>query len=166
MESPVISGIAFNRDESRFTISGVPDKPATAAQILQPISTANIDVDMIVQNTAGDKRTDFTFTVHRDNYNETLSVLEQVKEDIGAKEVIATEHITKVSIVGVGMQNHPGVAQLMFKTLGQEGINIHQIATSEIKISVLVDAKYMELAVRSLHQVFELQNDPVQEKTK
>jgi len=164
MESPVISGIAFNRDESRFTISGVPDKPAMAAQILQPISSANIDVDMIIQNTVGDKKTDFTFTAHRDNYQETLSLLEQVKNEVGAREVIGTEHITKVSVVGVGMQNHPGVAQLMFKTLGEEGINIHQIATSEIKISVLVDAKYMGLAVRALHQVFELQNDPVHEK--
>lgn len=164
MESPIISGIAFNRDEARFTISGVPDKPLIASQILYPIGNANIDVDMIVQNTVGDKKTDFTFTVHRENFDETHQLLEKVKQDLGATSITANSQITKVSIVGVGMQNHPGVAQTMFKTLGHEGINIHQISTSEIKISVLVDAKYMELAVRSLHKAFDLEKEPVEEK--
>ena len=164
MESPVISGIAFTRDEARFTISGVPDKPLIASLILHPISNANIDVDMIVQNTVGNKKTDFTFTVHRENFDETRILLEQVKKDLGATSITSNSEITKVSLVGVGMKNHPGVAQTMFKTLGYEGINIHQISASEIKISVLVDAKYMELAVRSLHKIFELEKEPVEER--
>ncbi|MBB1273661.1 MULTISPECIES: aspartate kinase [Psychromonas] len=164
MESPVISGIAFNRDEARLTLSGVPDQPTVAAQILSPIGAANIDVDMIVQNTLGDGKTDFTFTVHRDDYVEATKLLEVVCTKLNADSVQGNNEIAKVSIVGVGMWNHPGVAQKMFETLGAEGINMHQIATSEIKISVLVDSKYLELAVRALHKAFELESEPKQEK--
>jgi len=164
MESPVISGIAFNRDEARLTLSGVPDQPTVAAQILSPIGDANIDVDMIVQNTVGNGKTDFTFTVHRDDYEQTKELLEKVCVLLHADNVQGNKEIAKVSVVGVGMWNHPGVAKKMFETLGQEGINIHQIATSEIKISVLVDSKYLELAVRALHKAFELANDPTEEK--
>jgi len=164
MESPVISGIAFNRDEARLTLSGVPDQPTVAAQILSPIGAANIDVDMIVQNTLGDGKTDFTFTVHRDDYVEATKLLEVVCTKLNADSVQGNNEIAKVSIVGVGMWNHPGVAQKMFETLGKEGINMHQIATSEIKISVLVDSKYLELAVRALHKAFELESEPKQEK--
>jgi len=164
MESPVISGIAFNRDEARLTLSGVPDQPTVAAQILSPICGANIDVDMIVQNTLGDGKTDFTFTVHNDDYLHAKELLEEVCVRLGAKSVQGSSDIAKVSIVGVGMWNHPGVAKTMFETLGQEGINIHQITTSEIKISVLVDSKYLELAVRSLHKAFELDVEPKEEK--
>ncbi|MFT6926187.1 MAG: aspartate kinase [Psychromonas sp.] len=164
MESPVISGIAFNRDEARLTLSGVPDQPTVAAQILSPIGDANIDVDMIVQNTVGNGKTDFTFTVHREDYQQTKELLEKVCVLLHADHVQGNKEIAKVSVVGVGMWNHPGVAKTMFETLGEEGINIHQIATSEIKISVLVDSKYLELAVRSLHKAFELANDPTEEK--
>mgnify|MGYP003625649869 CR=1 FL=1 len=164
MESPVISGIAFNRDEARLTLSGVPDQPTIAAQILSPIGAANIDVDMIVQNTLGDGKTDFTFTVHRDDYAEATKLLNVVCTKLNADSVQGNNEIAKVSVVGVGMWNHPGVAQKMFETLGEEGINMHQIATSEIKISVLVDSKYLELAVRALHKAFELESEPKQEK--
>ena len=164
MESPVISGIAFNRDEARLTLSGVPDQPTIAAQILSPIGEANIDVDMIVQNTVGNGKTDFTFTVHRDDYEQTKALLEKVRALLHADNVQGNKEIAKVSVIGVGMWNHPGVAQKMFETLGQESINIHQIATSEIKISVLVDSKYLELAVRSLHKAFALEKEPSEEK--
>lgn len=164
MESPVISGIAFNRDEARLTLSGVPDQPTVAAQILSPIGEANIDIDMIVQNTVGNGKTDFTFTVHRDDYQQAKELLESVCVSLKADAVQGNNEIAKVSIVGVGMWNHPGVAKTMFETLGQEGINIHQIATSEIKISVLVDSKYLELAVRALHKAFDLANEPKEEK--
>lgn len=164
MESPVISGIAFNRDEARLTLSGVPDQPTVAAQILSPIGAANIDVDMIVQNTLGNGKTDFTFTVHRDDYAEATKLLNVVCTKLNADSVQGNNEIAKVSIVGVGMWNHPGVAQKMFETLGNEGINMHQIATSEIKISVIVDSKYLELAVRALHKAFELETEPKQEK--
>jgi len=164
MESPVISGIAFNRNEARLTLSGVPDQPTVAAQILSPIGEANIDVDMIVQNTVGNGKTDFTFTVHDDDYDHAKELLEAVCVSLQAESVQGNKDIAKVSIVGVGMWNHPGVAKTMFETLGQEGINIHQIATSEIKISVLVDGKYLELAVRALHKAFALETDPNEEK--
>lgn len=164
MESPVISGIAFNRDEARLTLSGVPDQPTVAAQILSPIGAANIDVDMIVQNTLGNGKTDFTFTVHRDDYAEATKLLNVVCTKLNVDSVQGNNEIAKVSIVGVGMWNHPGVAQKMFETLGNEGINMHQIATSEIKISVIVDSKYLELAVRALHKAFELETEPKQEK--
>ncbi|MFT6985789.1 MAG: aspartate kinase [Psychromonas sp.] len=164
MESPIISGIAFNRDEARLTLSGVPDQPTIAAQILSPIGDANIDIDMIVQNTIGNGKTDFTFTVHRDDYERVKELLEAVCVSLKADTVQGNKEIAKVSIIGVGMWNHPGVAKTMFETLGYEGINIHQIATSEIKISVLVDDKYLELAVRSLHKAFDLATEPKEEK--
>jgi aspartate kinase len=164
MESPVISGIAFNRDEARFTLAGVPDQPTVAAQILAPIGDANIDIDMIVQNTVGEGKTDFTFTVPRDDYAQAKAILDKVGASLKATSVQGNNEIAKVSVVGVGMWNHPGVATTMFETLGKEGINIHQIATSEIKISVLVDDKYLELAVRALHKAFDLATDPTEEK--
>lgn len=156
MEQPVVSGIAFNRDEAKLTISGVPDTPGCALRILKPISDANIEVDMIVQNVGVDNRTDFTFTVHRNDYKRARAVLEQVASDLSAREVSGDSRIAKVSIVGVGMRSHAGVATRMFESLSNEGINIQMISTSEIKISVVIDEKYLELAVRALHSAFEL----------
>lgn len=156
MESALISGIAFNRDEAKLTITGVPDLPGVAFKILGPIADANIEVDMIVQNIADDATTDFTFTVDRKDYQRALALLEQTCADLGARKVTGDNTIVKVSIVGVGMRSHAGIASTMFKTLAEEGINIRMIATSEIKISVVVDEKYLELAVRSLHAAFEL----------
>lgn len=156
MESALISGIAFNRDEAKLTITGVPDLPGVAFKILGPIAEANIEVDMIVQNIADDATTDLTFTVHRNDYQRALGLLEQTCTDLGARKVTGDNAIVKVSIVGVGMRSHAGIASTMFKTLAQEGINIRMIATSEIKISVVVDEKYLELAVRALHAAFEL----------
>jgi aspartate kinase len=157
MEQPIISGIAFNRDEAKLTVLGVPDKPGIAAHILGPIADANIDVDMIVQNVGHDGTTDFSFTVHRNEYKKAMDVLNMVKTAIGARELIGDDKIAKVSLVGVGMRNHAGIAGKMFKTLANENINIQMISTSEIKISVVVEDKYMELAVRALHQAFELE---------
>jgi len=157
MEQPIISGIAFNRDEAKLTVLGVPDKPGIAAHILGPIADANIDVDMIVQNVGHDGTTDFSFTVHRNEYKKAMDVLGMVKTAIGARELIGDDKIAKVSLVGVGMRNHAGIAGKMFKTLANENINIQMISTSEIKISVVVEDKYMELAVRALHQAFELE---------
>jgi aspartate kinase len=156
MEQPIISGIAFNRDEAKCTILGVPDKPGIAAGILGPIADANIEVDMIVQNVGANNTTDFTFTVHRSELKKALGVLDMVKSAIGASQVIGDDKIAKVSIVGVGMRTHAGVASKMFRALAAENINLQMISTSEIKISVVVEDKYMELAVRSLHQAFEL----------
>jgi len=156
MESALISGIAFNRDEAKLTITGVPDLPGVAFKILGPIAEANIEVDMIIQNIAEDATTDFTFTVHRNDYQRALGLLEQTCADLGARKVAGDDTIVKVSIVGVGMRSHAGIASTMFKTLAEEGINIRMIATSEIKISVVVDEKYLELAVRALHAAFEL----------
>ncbi|WP_148862461.1 aspartate kinase [Marinobacter fonticola] len=156
MEQPVVSGIAFNRDEAKLTISGVPDTPGSALRILKPISEANIEVDMIVQNVGADHRTDFTFTVHRNDYKRARTVLEQVASELSAREVNGDSRIAKVSIVGVGMRSHAGVATRMFESLSNEGINIQMISTSEIKISVVIDEKYLELAVRALHSAFEL----------
>ena len=156
MESALISGIAFNRDEAKLTITGVPDLPGVAFKILGPIADANIEVDMIVQNIADDATTDFTFTVDRKDYQRALALLEQTCADLGARKVTGDNTIVKVSIVGVGMRSHAGIASTMFKTLAEEGINIRMIATSEIKISVVVDEKYLELAVRALHAAFEL----------
>ncbi len=156
MESALISGIAFNRDEAKLTITGVPDLPGVAYKILGPIADANIEVDMIVQNIADDASTDFTFTVHRNDYQRAKAILEQTCSELGARKVTGDESIVKVSIVGVGMRSHAGIASTMFKTLASEGINIRMIATSEIKISVVVDEKYMELAVRALHAAFNL----------
>ena len=157
MESALISGIAFNRDEAKLTITGVPDLPGIAFKILGPIADANIEVDMIVQNIAADATTDFTFTVHRNDFARAKTILESICADLGARKVSADNNIVKVSIVGVGMRSHAGIASTMFKTLADEGINIQMIATSEIKISVVVDEKYLELAVRSLHSAFGLE---------
>jgi aspartate kinase len=157
MEQPIISGIAFNRDEAKLTVLGVPDRPGIASQILGPIAEANIDVDMIIQNVGHDGTTDFSFTVNRGEYNRTFKILdEQIKPHIGARAIEGDNKICKVSAVGVGMRSHPGVASMMFRTLAEEGINIQMISTSEIKISVVVDEKYLELAVRALHQAFGL----------
>lgn len=156
MEQPIISGIAFNRDEAKLTIRGVPDTPGVAFKILGPISASNIEVDMIVQNVAHDNTTDFTFTVHRNEYEKAQSVLENTAREIGAREVIGDTKIAKVSIVGVGMRSHAGVASRMFEALAKESINIQMISTSEIKVSVVIEEKYLELAVRALHTAFEL----------
>ncbi len=156
MEQPIISGIAFNRDESKLTIRGVPDTPGVAFKILGPISAANIEVDMIVQNVSHDNTTDFTFTVNNPDYENALGILQGIADEIGAREVKGNVSIAKVSIVGVGMRSHAGVASRMFEALAKEGINIQMISTSEIKVSVVVEEKYLELAVRALHTAFEL----------
>jgi len=156
MERPYISGIAFNRDEAKLTLRGVSDKPGVAAHILGPVGDANIEVDMIVQNVGQDGSNDFTFTVHKNEYQRAISVLEQVAKDVNARELITDDKIAKVSIVGVGMRSHAGVASTMFRALAQESINIQMISTSEIKISVVVEEKYLELAVRALHTAFGL----------
>ncbi|RMV68181.1 aspartate kinase [Pseudomonas coronafaciens] len=156
MEQPIISGIAFNRDEAKLTIRGVPDTPGVAFKILGPISAANIEVDMIVQNVSHDNTTDFTFTIHRNDYQAALQVLEATAREISAREVSGDTKIAKVSIVGVGMRSHAGVASRMFEALAKESINIQMISTSEIKVSVVIEEKYLELAVRALHTAFEL----------
>ena len=164
VENPIISGIAFNRDEAKLTVLGVPDLPGIASRILGPVSSANIEVDMIVQNVAADQTTDFTFTVHRNDYDKALAILEETANELGAREVKGDNKIAKVSIVGVGMRSHAGVASNMFTTLAKENINIQMISTSEIKVSVVISEKYMELAVRALHSAFELdQADSVAE---
>ena len=158
MEQPVISGIAFNRDEAKITVLGVPDTPGIAYQILGPIADANVDVDMIIQNTGADGTTDFTFTVHKNEMNKALSILrDKVQGNIKAREIVGDDKVAKVAIVGVGMKSHVGVASKMFRTLAEEGINIQMISTSEIKIAVVIDEKYMELTVRVLHKAFELE---------
>ncbi len=156
MEQPIISGIAFNRDEAKLTVLGVPDRPGIAYQIIGAIADANIDVDMIIQNVGHDGSTDFSFTVNRSEYAKALAILEQVKNHIGARAITGDNKICKVSAVGVGMRSHPGIASRMFRALAEEGINIQMISTSEIKVSVVVDEKYLELAVRTLHQAFNL----------
>ena len=156
MEQPVISGIAFNRDEAKLTLLGVPDVPGVAAKILAPVGAKNIEVDMIVQNVGADQTTDFTFTVHRSDVDLAHEVLEVVATELGARVIRKDARICKVSVVGVGMRSHAGVASQMFETLAAEGINIQMISTSEIKISVVMDEKYLELAVRALHQTFDL----------
>ncbi|MCL4469860.1 MAG: aspartate kinase [Sulfuricella sp.] len=157
MEQAIISGIAFNRDEAKVTVLGVPDRPGIAYQILGPVGEANIDVDMIIQNVGVDGTTDFSFTVHRNEYKKALDVLKGVQAHIGAREIAGDDRIAKVSVVGVGMRSHAGIASTMFRTLAEEGINIQMISTSEIKISVVIDEKYMELAVRVLHKAFGLE---------
>jgi aspartate kinase len=160
MEEAIISGIAFNRDEAKITVRGVPDKPGIAYQILGPISEANIDVDMIIQNVGVDATTDFSFTVHRNEFAKAMDILKnQIQPHIGAREVIGDDRTAKVSAVGVGMRSHVGIASKMFRTLAEEGINIQMISTSEIKISVVIDEKYLELAVRVLHQAFNLEQE-------
>src|SRR5690554_3320534 len=157
METPTVSGIAFSRDEAKFTLLSVPDKPGVAYSILGPVAAANIDVDMILQNQSVEGTTDFSFTVNRNDFSRTLELLRnQVGPAVGAKEIVADDKVCKVSIVGIGMRSHVGVASRMFRTLSEEGINIQMISTSEIKTSVVIDDKYMELAVRALHKAFDL----------
>ena len=156
MEQALVSGVAFNRDEAKVTVVGVPDTPGIAYQILDPIAEANIEVDVIVQNIGRDGLTDFSFTTHRNDLKKTLDILERVRKHVGAREVIGDDRICKVGLVGVGMRSHVGVASKMFRALAEEGINIQMISTSEIKITVVIDEKYMELAVRVLHKTFDL----------
>jgi aspartate kinase len=162
MEQAIISGIAFNRDEAKISVMGVEDRPGIAFAILGPIAAANIDVDMIVQNIGASGHTDFSFTVNRNEYQRALSVLagEREQKRFQAREVIGDNRIAKVSVVGIGMRSHVGLASKMFKALAQEGINIQMISTSEIKIAVVIDEKYLELAVRVLHKAFELEKGP------
>ncbi len=161
MEQAVVSGIAFNRDEAKISLLGVNDKPGIASQILGPVADANIDVDVIIQNVSHDGRTDFSFTVHRNDYARTMDLLRtQVQPQTGATDLVGDPKICKVSIVGIGMRSHVGVASRMFRALSEEGINIQMITTSEIKTSVVLDEKYMELAVRALHKAFDLDQPP------
>jgi aspartate kinase len=156
MEQPIVSGIAHSKDEAKITVSGVPDVPGVASRILGPVSRASIEVDMIVQNTGADGLTDFTFTVKRDDFDRAIEILKPVQTELGARSLSGDKTIAKVSVVGVGMRSHAGVASRMFDALGAENINIHMISTSEIKISVVVAEKYMELAVRTIHDAFGL----------
>ncbi|TDK68276.1 aspartate kinase [Sapientia aquatica] len=159
MEQATITGIAFNRDEAKITVFGVPDRPGIAYQILGPVADANIEVDMIIQNQSVEGKTDFTFTVPRNEYTKAMQVLaSDVQAQIHATGIIGDAKVSKVSVVGVGMRSHVGIASHMFRTLSEEGINIQMISTSEIKISVLIDEKYMELAVRALHKAFGMEN--------
>ena len=163
METPTIAGIAFNRDEAKLTIEGVPDMPGVAYHILGPIGEANIEVDVIVQNVAHDKTTDFTFTVSRNDLDRAEEILNNVANEIKARKVTSDNKIAKVSVVGVGMRSHAGVASQMFAALAEVGINILMITTSEIKISVIIEEKFLELAVRALHSSFELEKEPKDE---
>ena len=163
METPTIAGIAFNRDEAKLTIEGVPDMPGVAYRILGPVGEANIEVDVIVQNVAHDKTTDFTFTVSRNDLDRAEEVLNRVASELNARKVTSDNKIAKVSVVGVGMRSHAGVASQMFATLAEVGINIQMITTSEIKISVIIEEKFLELAVRALHSSFELEKEPEDE---
>ena len=156
MEDPIISGIAFNRDEAKVTVQGIPDTPGLAYQILGPIAEQNIDVDMIIQNIGHDGENDFTFTVNKNELDKTIEILEGMKSHIKAKEIIGDPNIAKLSLVGVGMKSHVGVASKMFRTLSEEGINISTISTSEIKISILIDESLLDMAVQSLHKAFNL----------
>ena len=160
MEEAVISGIAFNRDEAELTISGVPDNPGIAYKILGPIGEANVEVDMIIQNIGADGCTDVTFTVHRNDFAKARKILEKTAQELGAREVTGDDTIVKISLVGVGMRSHAGIASTMFGALAKENINIRMISTSEIKISVVVGEKYLELAVRALHDAFNLEQKP------
>lgn len=166
MEQPIVSGIAFNRDEAKVTVSGVPDTPGVAAKILAPIGEANIEVDVIVQNVSADGTTDLTFTVHKNDMNKAVAVMENVAKEVGAREVRSDDKVAKVSIVGVGMRSHAGVASRMFTALADERINIQMITTSEIKISVIIDERYLELAVRSLHTAFGLDAEPSESRVR
>jgi aspartate kinase len=163
MEQARISGIAFNRDEAKLTVLGVPDEPGIAHRILGPVADANIEVDMIIQNIGEDGTTDFTFTVHRRDYGQALERLRQTARELRAREVKGDDAIVKISLVGVGMRSHAGIARTMFQALANEGINIRMISTSEIKISVVVDQKYLELGVRALHEAFQLDREPIEE---
>lgn len=163
MESPVVSGIAYNRNEARLTILGLPDQPGVEYQILGPISGANIEVDMIIQNNTDDGKTNLTFTVSRDDYHKAKTLLEQIAHQLGAVKVVGDDRIAKLSIVGLGMRSHAGVACRMFETLANERINIFLISTSEIKVSVVIDEKYLELGIRALHDAFRLEEPPTEE---
>lgn len=156
MEQPVISGIAFNRDEAKIVVRGVPDHPGVASSILTPISDANIEIDMILQNLSDQGLTDFSFTVNRPDFDKAVSILESIKQDIDAKEIHGNTDVVKVSLVGVGMRSHAGVASKMFQVLAENNINIQMISTSEIKISVLIKEQHLEKAVKSLHTAFGL----------
>jgi aspartate kinase len=160
VEQAKISGIAFNRDEAKLLIKGVPDQPGVAHNIVGPIAAANIEVDMIVQNIAQDGTTDFTFTVHRNDYEKALKILQQTAAELSAAEVVGDNKIVKISLVGVGMRSHAGIASTMFEALAKENINIRMISTSEIKVSVVIDEKYLELGVRALHEAFNLDAEP------
>ncbi len=163
MEQAKISGIAFNRDEAKLSILGVPDQPGVAYKILKAISDQNIEVDMIVQNIAADeKTTDFSFTVQKNDYKKAMAILRKTADELGARDVLGDDAIVKISLVGVGMRSHAGIASKMFEALAKEGINIRMISTSEIKISVIVNEKYLELGVRALHQTFDLDKDTEQ----
>jgi aspartate kinase len=164
MERVLVSGVAYNKNEARITVKRVPDRPGTAARIFEPIFKADIIVDMIVQNTSEDGSTDLTFTVPKADFQKSMKLVSEVAKQIGAEKVLGDENIAKVSIVGVGMRNHAGVAQKMFHILAKENINITMISTSEIKISCIIEEKYTELAVRVLHEAFELENGPTEER--
>ena len=159
MEKPIISGIAFNRDEAKLTIQGIPDTPGVASRILAPIGEANVEIDVIIQNVSEDGTTSLTFTVHRNDLNRARGLLEGIALQLKARSVVTDDHIAKVSLVGVGMRSHAGVASRMFTALAEHNINIQMITTSEIKIAVVIDEKYLELAVRALHSAFDLEND-------
>jgi len=156
MEKPIISGIAFNRDEAKLTIQGIPDTPGVASRILAPIGEANVEVDVIIQNVSEDGTTSLTFTVHRNDLSRARGLLEGIALQLKARSVVTDDHIAKVSLVGVGMRSHAGVASRMFTALAEHNINIQMITTSEIKIAVVIDEKYLELAVRALHSAFDL----------
>lgn len=159
MEKALISAISLNRDEAKLTITGVPDLPGVASKILCPVADKNIEVDMIIQNIAADSSTDFTFTVHRNDYQQAKEILDEICQGLGAKQVTGDNTIVKISIIGVGMRSHAGIASTMFKVLAAEGINIKMISTSEIKISVVIDEKYLETGVRALHKAFDLEKE-------
>ena len=159
MEQAIISGIAFSRDEAKITVMAVPDRPGVAYAILGPIADANIDVDVIIQNAGVDGITDFSFTVHRNDYSKSMEIAKMVQAHIGAKDIVGDNRVCKVSMVGVGMRSHVGIASQMFRTLSEEGINIQMISTSEIAVSCVIEDKYTELAVRALHDAFELGRD-------
>lgn len=160
METPAVAGIAFQRDEAKLSVLGIPDSPGVASKILGPISDANIEIDVIVQNVAADNSNDLTFTVHKNDVSKAAKILKGIAEELGAREVVTDDQVCKVSIVGVGMRSHAGIASKMFASLAELSINIQLITTSEIKISVVIDEKYMELAVRGLHSAFGLDGKP------
>lgn len=162
MENPIVSGIAFNRDEAKITLIGVPDRPGSAARILGLVADNNIEVDVIIQNVGHEGASDFSFTVHRNDLNKTLQVLEKIKSDLGIRAIHHDTGIAKIALVGVGMRSHAGVAARMFSALGNENINIQMISTSEIKITVIIDERYLELAVRAIHSAFEMDKPPVE----
>jgi len=164
MEQPLIAGIAYNRDEAKVTIRGVPDQPGAASRIFGPISKAHLNIDMIIQNVSQDGTTDVTFTVNRGEYPEAMALLNKTAKELNARDVVGDDTLAKIAIVGVGMRSHSGVAAMMFETLAAEGINIELISTSEIKISVGVNDKYLELAVRALHKAFGLDGEGTEEQ--